>query len=204
LTLNNSTLYQHGTNAMTRAVYIALMGDPTLRMEPISPSTNLTGFQTNSTVILNWSASPDSVEGYYVYRAPNPKGPFARISPSLITGTQFSDSSPAAGVNTYMVRAVKLQVNPSGSYYNPSQGVFTDVDVVPPNPRLMVNWAGRNLKLSWNSITGAVYRVQGRSESFTGAWSDIGTPITATNNMTSWTDNGPLTTGRNFFRVVSP
>ncbi len=204
LTLNNSTLYQHGTNAMTRAVYIALMGDPTLRMEPISPSTNLTGFQTNSMVILNWSASPDSVEGYYVYRAPSPKGPFARISPSLITGTQFSDSSPAASVNTYMVRAVKLQVNPSGSYYNPSQGVFTDIDVVPPNPRLMVNWAGRNLKLSWNSITGAVYRVQGRSESFTGAWSDIGTPIIATNNMTSWTDNGPLTTGRNFFRVVSP
>jgi hypothetical protein len=36
LTVNNNTLYQSASNAFMRAVYINLMGDPTLRHDPIA------------------------------------------------------------------------------------------------------------------------------------------------------------------------
>src|SRR5205807_4663291 len=38
VTMNDTTLYQDTTNEFSRAVYIALMGDPTLRMEPVARS----------------------------------------------------------------------------------------------------------------------------------------------------------------------
>src|SRR6185436_2670198 len=69
LTMNNSTLYQNHTNAFTRAVHVALMGDPTLRMDPVSPPANLTAAANAGTVTLNWSDSLDSILGYHVYRA---------------------------------------------------------------------------------------------------------------------------------------
>jgi hypothetical protein len=41
-----------------------------------------------------------------------------------VTGTNFSEAGLSAGNYYYMVRAVKMQTTPSGSYFNPSQGIF--------------------------------------------------------------------------------
>jgi hypothetical protein len=125
LTMNNDGLYQTWSNTFPRAIYIALLGDPTLRMEPVAPISNLSASTAANAVSLSWSASPDHIAGYHVYRAATPSGPFTRISDSLVTGTRFKDTHPAGG--TYMVRAIALQTNPSGSYFNPSQGVFVTV-----------------------------------------------------------------------------
>lgn len=124
LSQNNSDLYRNQINSFTRGVHIALMGDPTLRMHAVAPVSGAIAAANSGTVNLSWTASPDSVQGYHVYRASDANGPFARLTSSLLTGNSFSDSTAGAGNHTYMIRAVKLESTPSGTYFNPSQGIF--------------------------------------------------------------------------------
>ncbi len=133
LSMNNSSMYQNQVNRFTRGVHIALMGDPTLRMHPVAPPTNVRGNTGSSGASLTWSASSDNVAGYHVYRASSTAGAFTRVSSSLVSGTSFNDPSATSGTYTYMVRAVKLESTPSGTYYNPSQGVFTTADGTGPS-----------------------------------------------------------------------
>lgn len=129
LTQNNdsSGSYRNQQNRGAGQIHIALMGDPTPRMYPVAPATSLMGTMNLTGVSLSWVASPDPVLGYHVYRAGNSAGPFNRLTPSLITGTTYTDSSVNSGTFTYMVRAVKLETTPSGTFYNPSQGAFVTV-----------------------------------------------------------------------------
>jgi hypothetical protein len=186
LSMNNNGLYRNQVNNFTRGVHIALMGDPTLRAHQLAPVSNLTGGGGAGDVRLTWTASPDGVAGYNVYRAANMGGNFARLNGSLINGTAFTDSG-AAGGNTYvyMVRAVKMQNTPSGSYVNASQGIFDTVTVggnPPPPPPPPVDTApptaamtspapnatvsGANVLLSANAsdnvrVVGVQFRVDG-------------------------------------------
>ncbi|MDB6017302.1 MAG: hypothetical protein JWR19_1791, partial [Pedosphaera sp.] len=131
---NNNSYYNIigyvGLPATHRGVHIALMGDPTLRMHTVSPISGLSGAGGPSSVNLSWVASPDSaLQGYAIYRAPSAAGPFTRLNASLVTGNSYTDAALSSGNYTYMVRAVKLEVSPSGSYQNPSQGTFKTVTV---------------------------------------------------------------------------
>lgn len=118
-------------------VSIALMGDPTLRMHVVAPPANLF-VATNRTggVDIRWTPAFEAVAGYHVYRAPNPGGPFVRLNNLLINGTNYSD--PVLAKSTYMLRAVKLEVSGSGSYYNASQGVFHDFAPPAAKPLLVI------------------------------------------------------------------
>jgi len=129
LSQNNSVLYQNQVNRFTRGVHIALMGDPTLRMHPVAPPSALRAANVSEGVQLSWTLSPDSATGYHVYCATTPSGPFTRLTDSMTGGSSFIDSSANAGTCTYMVRAVKLEDTPSGTYYNASQGIFLTVEV---------------------------------------------------------------------------
>src|SRR5439155_9583655 len=89
-----------------------------------------------SSLTLSWSPSTDGVAGYHVYRSSSTRGPFTRLTSALVNSTFFNDTTALVGDSTYMVRAVALQSNPSGSYFNPSQGVFVTATVptaVPPS-----------------------------------------------------------------------
>ena len=113
----------------TRQVHISLHGDPTLRMHPVKPVSNLSSTATSGRVSLQWRPSSDSnIQGYHVYRATTAEGPFTRVTQHPITGISFSEPT-SAGTHTYMVRAIKLESTPSGSYYNPSPGVFVTQSV---------------------------------------------------------------------------
>ena len=133
LTQNNPTngLYRNKINDAARMVHVALMGDPTLRLHPVAPPSALAGVSDDGGVSLSWEPSTDTVLGYHVYRAATPAGPFARLTSSLVSASFFTDASPSPGTYTYMVRAVKLEQTPSGSYFNGSQGVFATVNVGP-------------------------------------------------------------------------
>ncbi|HZV35965.1 MAG TPA: hypothetical protein VFB72_15425, partial [Verrucomicrobiae bacterium] len=126
LTQNNGPNGLYKTQKMTYAgqVHIALIGDPTLRMHVVAPAINLTALTNSNSVQLSWQASPDSVVGYNIYGSSSSTGPFTRLNAQLVTGTNYIDSNPLAGPETYMVRAVKLESTPSGTYYNASQGTF--------------------------------------------------------------------------------
>jgi hypothetical protein len=129
ITQNNRDLYKNQMNLSANQVHIALMGDPTLRMHVVIPPANLNAQPDGaSTVNLSWDASPDSVVGYYVYRADNSLGPFSRLTRSFLDGTTYADTDAPPGPKVYMVRAIKLESSGSGTYYNPSQGIFATAD----------------------------------------------------------------------------
>ena len=126
LTMNNgaSGLYKSQVNSSAGGVHLGLMGDPTLRLHAVLPPAAVTGSLGANGAQLTWAASPDTIVGYHVYRAAGPSGPFTRLTASCLTGTAYADTSVASGTYTYLVRAVKLESTPSGTYYNASQGIY--------------------------------------------------------------------------------
>ena len=123
VTQNNTGLYQNQINSSANMIHIALMGDPTLRLHPVAPASALGGATSFDTTTLLWRPSSDRVIGYHVYRATSANARFIRLTGAPTLGTSFVDPAPVSGA-TYMVRAVKLENTPSGSYYNASQGIF--------------------------------------------------------------------------------
>ncbi len=118
LTQNNS-IYNPGGYGQ-QWVHVALMGDPTLRMDYINPVVSVSAHNTSKGANITWAASPDTaVVGYYVYRADSTYGYYQKISP-MVSKTVFSfdDTVGKSGNKLYMVRPVKLQQTPSGNYYN--------------------------------------------------------------------------------------
>jgi hypothetical protein len=204
LTMNNSSLYQSQSNSFTRAVYLALMGDPTLRMEPIAPPTALNATAMGNTVNLAWGPSSQTVAGYYVYRASSSNGPFTRLTDSLLTTTAYTNVAPTPGAYAYLVRAVALISNPSGSYFDPSQGVVASVNIVPPMPpTLHASFSSYGLTLTWNSQPGAIYHVEATDNLAPANWTNLSGTLQATDTNTSWTNNTPRAS-MSFYRVASP
>jgi hypothetical protein len=50
-----------------------------------------------------------------------------RLTSAPENGTAFTDPAPLAGTSVYMVRATRLEITPSGSYWNLSQGITAAV-----------------------------------------------------------------------------
>ncbi len=123
LSQNNDALYTP-TNFGARWVHVALMGDLSLRTDYIKSANNINVTAIDSSgATITWTASPDAtVLGYYVYRADSVWGHYSRISQMVVT-TSFSDTVGVSGKKYYMVRPVKLQSTPSGSYYNLGVGI---------------------------------------------------------------------------------
>jgi hypothetical protein len=120
-------LSQNDTSAggyFTRYVHLSLMGDPTLRQHVVAPATGVAVTDTPAGADVTWTASPDPVAGYHVYRAPAPGGPFTRLTQAAVAGPTFADLLPPTGPVTYMVRALQLETTPGGSYWNLAQGAF--------------------------------------------------------------------------------
>jgi hypothetical protein len=200
LTMNNSSLYRNEVNNLTRGIHIALMGDPTLRMHPVAPPASLSGTFGSGGVVLNWSPSSDPVVGYHVYRSESPSGPFSRLTPSLIAGTAFTNSDVSLSSYTYMVRAVKLESSPSGTYFNPSQGIFTTVLPL----TLLVSQSSEGIVLQWNSQIGSTYSILSADSLNQPVWIDRSGPIIATNSTSSWVDTDVSDVPQQFYRLSSP
>jgi hypothetical protein len=207
LTMNNSTLYQNMSNIFTRAVYIALMGDPTLRMEPLGPPNNVFATPGDGGVTLNWNSSSDSVLGYHVYRGASPAGPFTRLTGTWVPGNSYVDTNVTPNTYTYMVRAVTLQTNPSGSYYNLSEGEFATVTYNPSAGTINVAISmspGDPPTLTWNSVNGVSYHVLGATNLTQPAWLNVSGSLSGTGSNTSWTDSGADPAASHYYRVASP
>ena len=121
---NNQDTYQNQVNTFRRGVHIALMGDPTLRMYPVPAPTELVARAGQGAVVLGWKPSSAEVLGYHVYRAASSGAPFVRLTETPHGGTNYTDLGRDADGSVYMVRAIKLETTPSGSFYNASQGIF--------------------------------------------------------------------------------
>jgi len=207
LTQNNPPdgLYPPQVNAGFGQVHIDLLGDPSLRMHIVKPASGLTGAASETGLSLNWNVSPDpAVIGYYVYRAPAAEGPYTRISAdNAITATSFSDGAGSAN-NFYMVRALKLEQTPTGSFYNLSEGIFypdtTASSGIPETPRNLSIAAisQGSVDVSWvsNPMNVRAFEIQRRSLP-DGAFAKIGE---ATGSATIYYDS-TLSAGTYAYRV---
>jgi hypothetical protein len=135
LTNNNNPAVYIPANYAAGGVHVALMGDLSLRTEYVKQATNI-----NATPVplnganITWAASPDAgVIGYYVYRTDSLWGYYQKISP-MVTTLSFEDTVGTNGLKYYMVRPVKLQTTPSGSYYNLGIGITDSATVTYPLP----------------------------------------------------------------------
>ena len=121
LTQNENLLgpYNIGVNEM----HVALMGDPTLRLHPVSLPRNLRTLKNNPhTTLLRWDAALEPVAGYHVYVSFAKDGPFRRITTVPLVERRLSVLN-SSRTRVFMVRAVKLEWTASGSYVNQSQGL---------------------------------------------------------------------------------
>ncbi len=96
---------------------ISLMGNPTLRLFPVIPPSN---FKISKDGIFSWTPSTDkSIIGYKIYKSTTEMGEYKLVS-KLIEGKSYKTSEKGF----YMLRAIKLDKTASGTFLNPSQGVF--------------------------------------------------------------------------------
>jgi hypothetical protein len=146
LTMNNTGHYDPTGESPAR-VHIALLGDPSLRMSIIRPPAGISCTQVNSTTVnVAWGASTDPVIGYHVYRYDNGTQTWQRRTTNAVTGLSFQDDvTGQSGTVRYMVRALKLEVTPSGSYYNLSLGVIGQVTLSGSAPDCLGNVGGSAL-----------------------------------------------------------
>lgn len=206
LSMNNDQLYRTQWNVLPRAVYVSLMGDPTLRCDVVAPPAGLTVSTNDSIALLSWNPSPDEVLGYYVYRAGSFEGPYTRLTPNPVTGTSFSDAPPE-GVSFYQVRALKLESVPSGSYHNLSQAVFARLDAVGGPPpiasdlRVSAALTPAGLLLSWTSQPGKVYRVQGNTSPTGSGWVTLTGPLSSSTTHCTWLESS-VALPQAFYRVL--
>jgi hypothetical protein len=109
-------------NSFPTYVHIALMGDPSLRLVyPLPVKTVKAKTATDSlSVKITWGRSGENNTGYVVLRSQLLKGPYTQIG--KVTDTSFVDMTPWNEKNYYMVRPVRLEQGPSGSYYNLALG----------------------------------------------------------------------------------
>lgn len=106
-------------------VHVNLMGDPTLRLHTVLPPGTVHAALSGGNALVSWAASPDAtVESYDVYRADVLTGSYARLNATPVAGTNYLDTFARTGTVYYMVKALKLERNNSGSYSNSSAGVF--------------------------------------------------------------------------------
>lgn len=204
-----SIRYQPGTYA---GVHCGLMGDPALRLHAVEPPRHLRAISADSQITLAWNASSEpALQGYHVYRAPTPAGPFARLTEDPLTATTFTDSNVTAGQTyTYLARTLKLESVPGGSYYNLSVGSALTLtaraasSAVPFNPTALTVTPGSATQatLTWtdNAANETGFRIERRIDA-AGTFSLLATVAADT---AVYLDPGPFTHGSSYaYRVIA-
>lgn len=119
-------LYFSGPTAITgRWVHNALMGDPTLRNDVVAPVSDITATKVGYDCHISWTASPETnPAGYNIYMKNDSNASYVKLNSVPLSGTSYTHHCLLyKGVYSYMVRTLKLEQVPSGSYYNMSEGI---------------------------------------------------------------------------------
>ncbi|MFZ1333652.1 MAG: hypothetical protein WAR83_15775, partial [Flavobacteriales bacterium] len=137
-TMNNTGLYVPLTDGWQGSIgrtHLGLMGDPSLRQKMVAPPTSLSISNASGTAAFAWTASSEQVAGYYIYQFDANTGAISKVTNTLVTSTSYQNSSvPFQNGKQYMVRAMKMQIDPSGSYENLSLGTIAVSSGVAPPP----------------------------------------------------------------------
>jgi hypothetical protein len=148
VTQNNNGLY--ASNYGARFIHVALLGDPTLKNDIVSPVSNVTAAKAGNNCTISWNPSADVVLGYNVYSKNPENSSYIKLNSNPVTSTTFTDSCLVfPGIYSYMVRAIKLENSTSGTYYNLSTGI---IDTVLNNQSFVIN-ADFSFNVNANSVS---------------------------------------------------
>jgi hypothetical protein len=157
-----------GTFVTGEGVHVAQIGDPSLRMYYIIPPTEVLVENDVTLANLTWTASADgTIDGYNIYRRTE-NGLWSKLNTEIVTGTSFVDESiTEPETYIYLVKAVKLKTNASGTFYNESLGsigtttFYADVKAIQPiefaiypNPSNGIFRVKGNTKIDLITVTG--------------------------------------------------
>jgi hypothetical protein len=108
--------------------FMAILGDPTLRLFVTAPPSQLRADREAERVLLRWNPSPEPAARFVVLRSvAGLSGTFENLTPTPLSEPTFTDEAPPAAKKLYQVRALSLVTSGSGSFTNSSQGVFVEV-----------------------------------------------------------------------------
>jgi len=158
VTQNNRTDYF--ASFFANNIHIALMGDPTLRLYPFDPASNVivTPSGDRKSAKISWTASTDNlVSGYDIYVSTSKYGYYEKMNSTLITGTSFDQDKAYNGTNYYMVRAVMTETTKSGSFTNYSHGAIGSADNMVGETRSVDAVDYSSLKIYPNPSSGIVH-----------------------------------------------
>lgn len=125
-TMNNTGLYTPLTEGWQSSIgrtHLNLMGDPSLRLNMLTPPSDLNISNVGGNLSFSWTPSTSNPSGYHVYQF-NASGSITRLTTSAIVGNSWTSNVPYASGVDYMVRAVKMHNGFSGSYENLSLGAI--------------------------------------------------------------------------------
>ena len=103
------TLLSQGSQYEDVAETFLLFGDPAMALKvPLPKRPQGLSTQGHSAgVLLSWNGTTDCdgapVSGYNLYRSTTPGGPYTKVNTSLITASQYDDTSVANGITYYYV-----------------------------------------------------------------------------------------------------
>ncbi len=127
--LGQSFVLGQNSRTSNASLVLNILGDPTLRFQQVKPASDLNASIDAGSLKLSWTASPEQILGYAVYKSATPMGPFERLNAAPLIGTSYTVGPAAASAATYMVRALNLESMGNASYYNLSQGTFLSINV---------------------------------------------------------------------------
>lgn len=134
ITQNNNLGYFNGSfNGSAKGIHIALLGDPTLTLNPITPVTNVKAESIDGSVHLSWDNIANA-EQYNVFRIDTMEkkmvwvnGPGSACE-TTITQNNFTDECNwSSGNYIYGVSASSMVSTGSGSYLSHSMMSFADI-----------------------------------------------------------------------------
>lgn len=159
ITQNNpGNLYFTSSTGITgRWVHNALMGDPTLRNDAVAPVSNVIATKVGYDCHISWTASSGTgILGYNIYMKNDTNTAYVKLNASPVTATSYTDYCLAyQGTYTYMVRALKLEQVPSGSYYNMSEGI-ADTAFSSQSSKVVAGFTNSNNGLQFNFANSSV------------------------------------------------
>ncbi len=196
-----------------RGTHLGLMGDPALRVHQVTPPRRLAATTASGQVNLSWAASGETgLQGYHVYRGTSPGGPFTKLNTLPVVSTAFTDATVAAGTTyTYLVRTVRIEDAPGGTYHNLSIGspititasaAGTGAPLSPSELRIVSQDSSISTQLAWldNASNETSYRVE-RKTNAGGTYATIGTLGV---NVSTFTDTTAVTPGNvYYYRVIA-
>lgn len=123
ISMNNITSYDGGFGR--RGVHMALMGDPSLKMNYVQGTEGVEASQVEGAVSLEWKESPaDNILYYDIYKN---DAFIARVNAEQIT--YVDPCNELNEINEYGVEAIGLETTASGSYLNRSPRVNTQIEI---------------------------------------------------------------------------